>query len=220
MSAATTAPERWLAKMPPEAVREELRHVFGVEMEGQRWAVATDGRTMLASRTTRRFPATTRNMAAILSREGDVIGAGKVSERTLVSFAGDVEWPAVGQCDDCGGTGKTREPHECDCIHCDLTNGYDEISCSNCEEYGTKVKEPERRPGWIGPVAIDRVLLARALSAWEPRAETAFALSAVPQVIGPSVRLDAGDVRVIIMGLVPSHVPPDSPRLEMQEVAA
>lgn len=215
MTDAATAPERWLAMMPPEALREELYDVFGVEMEGQGWAVATDGRTMIAKRTTRSFPATTRNMAAILSREGDVIGAGKVALRTLTSFAGAAEWPTVAECDECNGTGKTREPHECDCEYCDPSNGYDEIPCMNCYEKGTVAKEPERRPGWIGPVAIDRTYLARVLAAWAPPPETAIAVMTVQQVIGPSIRLDAGDVRVIIMGLVPSHVSPDAPRLEL-----
>jgi hypothetical protein len=215
MSAATTAPERWLAMMPPEAVRDELYAVYGVEVEGQRWAVATDGYTMIAERTQRDLPSSDRTIGNVLAREGDAVGT--VPLDALVSFAGAVGWPTVAVCDSCGGRGEYRPRHRCDCAFCDRQRDDEVVSCIYCRG-GRQAHEPGWRAAWIGPVALNLVLLAQALSAWPPPPETAISLTAVRHG-GPAIRLDAGDVRVIIMGMVAERVSPDAPRLEMQEVA-
>lgn len=221
MSAPNTAPERWLAMMPPEMLHETLRGIFGVELKKQRWAIATDCRSMIAERTQGEFPPPAQDFAHILKRDGDTIGT--ISLRALAHFAGPAEWPFITECPSCNGTQELHELHMCDCIYCERagTDITGTVPCEHCHD-GTIVNEPKHRPAWIGPIAVNRVYLARACSAWTPPPKTwarppktTIALTAVQQTPGPCLRLDAGDVRVLLMALEPDRVPPRTPRLDM-----
>jgi hypothetical protein len=172
-----TAMQR-LAAIASDGHRKELGQLLAHEDADLRWrgTVATDGYVIIA--TDRRLACAPlnpshRTFAEIVheQRHWDV----RIEIESLRAWCGDPIWPVEGPCSDCNGAG-TLECETCDghgqCSKCDricqeCDDGIER--CDKCDGKGRLARAPiEPRPGRLtDEVSVDRVLLGRALDAFE-----------------------------------------------------
>jgi Zn-finger nucleic acid-binding protein len=162
MSAALTAPERWREKMKDAEVwrfRPELSAVFGIEHEGARWLLATDGHVLLMEQTDREGTAWTgkeeEGLRSVLTPGEE--SRGEINVADLLAWTGAPQYPRGNGCDLCDGRGTFK--HSCDCPFCTT----DSEDCLQCGGVGVDLA-PACRSGWLFGGAFDRNLLAQVLA--------------------------------------------------------
>lgn len=207
--ATMSAPESYLKKFPPPETRPALRSVYGSEVDGDRWSIATDGHVMICERTEEELPEMTDGtfdgrpvVAQCLAQDGADMGEFAVAD--LRKFCGD----PFGPCIDCDGTGELD--HSCNCEYCNVPS---QEQCEECD--GTGLAPQAGNYGWVGECAIDLPVLARALDVMP-----ADAVMRVRRFYrsdsSHGLFLDTGAIRAIVMGVIASYVPVYAPRLDVE----
>lgn len=161
-----------------------MRRPFAITYEGRRGAFASDGYILVIlwdcgeAEPDGKVP----DIAGLLDQTKDA-EARSVKLRPLASWCGSPSWDGP-ECRRCNGCGKVERG--CDYCRHDHT--------CRCEECGGKGTEPvEPRPGRLGGVPVNRVLLARALDVVPPSDVAEL------RVAKDRVRLDAPLWRIELM---------------------
>lgn len=214
-------PQAWRESADDGRRPELIGRTFGVDADGRRWAVVTNGHVAIGELTERddldrhEDESGRRVLVGVMAEQGDLVG--EFSREALMDFAGPVEYPTKGKCKECGGKGEVRVEHDCDCDYCDRP--FEDVEeCWDCDGQGNTLNTPGPRHGWIGATLVNRNLLAHVLAAVPDGAIRVHSVNNGPYDV--RVWLDGGTWRATIMGMRPmDDVPRDVPRL-LTEVPA
>lgn len=134
---------------------------FWVELDGQRYACATNGHVIVARvggtdglRPAPERPAKSVPVVDTLKPKPDAVAIA-VDVAKLWAYCGEPEWPLT--CESCNGSGEGT------CPTCYTLNAAGQ--CDGCEGTGEYTPGDGPRPALIGSVGFDRRLVARGLSA-------------------------------------------------------
>lgn len=199
---------QWLNSICGEAQRG-IGHPWTVDRGGEEWTIATDGKTLVATRGNHGFPLSdksTPNFESVLRRPNTPRLALLLSE--LRSLA--LPWIATNlpTCDACDNTGLIEceecdgegfEECECVCGHeheadCDACGGRGSTPCAVCPSGAKEARES--RPVWIGDALFDLCLFAVPLANIEGDVATFQ-----QEAFNRAAFLDIGEWLVLIMPL-------------------
>lgn len=193
----TTAPERLLELIPEEAQREELRGLR--RFAGGEWLVATNGILLIAENSDREVPefenlkTPAEVFLALLDPTSPSLGTRPVE--SLRRWAGKPEVNRISDpCEECDATGQDDEGLPC--LECDGAGKW------TYWDFG------ERREKTISGANFDLCLVA--LCAAVLPSDGFVTLHVLPHGIGSALIGVCGDVRMLVMSLVPPLSTTDS----------
>lgn len=172
----------WMSRVcNPQSHSPLAHHPVTLEVENTAWAVATDGRVLVAVSgiAPAGFPPAPADQLRTLTGLLTPSHPGTTTDlAALRAWAEPPQWPGPDPCPQCTGTGAVRcetcdgtglvdcvcasceHEHEAECRAC----RHGQAACAACDGTGHQGGRLPVRPGWIGPALINRELLARALA--------------------------------------------------------